>query len=267
VSKGDDVVDFLKKIYKTKPEAKKKVLTLCEKIKTKDAIAESVRALDDKDNDTVVFAMKSLGRVKDHEALRSLLRFFYISDDKVRTVAINAVIGYGADAVKQLIPILDDKNVEASQSATIALQKINTKDAIDALNLKKDKKEMESFLNDLENVNPQIRWRAAEALGKLKKKASVEPLMKALKDTNDMVRIKSVESLGIIGDDRAVEAIAKLLDNDDIKTRVACSKALVKIGKPAVAYLKTKVDDKKTGEYAKEIIKEIGAGLPGTQKK
>ncbi len=103
-----------------------------------------------------------------------------------------------------------------------------------------NKSVMDSVIKNLNNESNHVRENAAEILGKLGDKRAVVPLFKVLKDKVNTVRISAVESLGKIGDNRAVEPLVKLFQDNNSQISAKAAESLGKIGgKKAADHLVT----------------------------
>ena len=90
-------------------------------------------------------------------------------------------------------------------------------------------KDVNTLIKELQNKDPDIRYKAARELGNLKDVKAVEPLIAALKDTDRFVRRNAAWALGELKDTRAVEPlIAAMKDNDpDVRYKAEIGRAHV----------------------------------------
>lgn len=77
----------------------------------------------------------------------------------------------------------------------------------------KDEDELIRFLNN--SPEAYVRAQAAQSLGRIKSKKAVSSLINNLNDINWEVRYYCAESLGIIGNSKAVKPLKKLLKIED----------------------------------------------------
>ena len=76
---------------------------------------------------------------------------------------------------------------------------------------KADPQKVKQYIQDLNNNNVHVRFKAAKALGEIKDPKSVAPLIIALKDTNNYVGQEAARALGKIKDPKAVKPLIALL--------------------------------------------------------
>ncbi len=72
------------------------------------------------------------------------------------------------------------------------------------------------ILEELDNVNPSMRYHAAQAAGHLELPEALAQLIKLLDDPNPEVVMASIRSLGDIGDPQARTALEALLQYEDV---------------------------------------------------
>jgi HEAT repeat protein len=92
-------------------------------------------------------------------------------------------------------------------------------------------KDVNTWIQDLENPDWQIRASAASELGVLKDPLAVQPLILALKDKKWQVQEKAAWALGEIGDKQAVEPLLKLLKGKLIINYLPSLQAALSLGK------------------------------------
>ena len=107
------------------------------------------------------------------------------------------------DEIEHLIEGCGSENCFEQQDARIALERIG-EEAVDPL--------IQALLN---NVNPTIRWRAAEALGHIGDLRAIEPLIRALKDDDVSVQWRAIEALVDIGEPAVRHLKAAMAHDDD----------------------------------------------------
>jgi HEAT repeat protein len=132
--------------------------------------------------------------------------------------------------------------------------------AAEALGRIGDRRAVEPLIEALGDENLNVREKAAEALAKIGQQA-VEPLIEVLRDKNSNIRKKAAEALGRIGDSRAVRPLIIVASKDESWwVQGEATKALVKIGKPAVEPLIEALRDKNSNirKKAAEALGRIG---------
>lgn len=192
-----------------------------EKLKAKRDVESLIKALSyQKDTNVRRSAVEALGDLKDPRAVAPLISL--LMDDELRQTVIESLGKIGTPAVEPLIPLLKDKNADLCASATEALYMIG----MPAVN---------PLIAALEDVYTEAPQFAAEALGKIGDARAVEPLIAALQ--HYVGRREVVEALGRIGDARAAGPLIAKLDDSSSDVREAATRALEKIGAPAVKLL------------------------------
>jgi HEAT repeat protein len=112
-----------------------------------------------------------------------------------------------------------------------------------------------------EDVNVDVRAKAAEALGRFGDPRVVELLILALRDPEEGVRAAAAEALGRLGDAQAVEPLILALRDPDVRVRAAAAEALGRLGDPrAVEPLILALRDPDVGVRAKaaEALGRLG---------
>ena len=207
------------------------------------------------------YAANALGFIGDKRAFEILFIKMSDEDPKVRAYAKDALIRIGGFAVELLITRLNDSDENIRISAAQILGRLGDDTALEPLE--------ELFFQE---DNPNVRAYIVSALGFLGDSRSVELLCDALGDTSPLVRAYSVnalvrigepaleklflslqsqniiviggaaEALGIIRNERAIEPLLGVLGQDG-----GCGEkvreALVRIGKPSVDFIVSKLDD------------------------
>ncbi len=150
------------------------------------------------------------------------------------------------EAIDVLVKLLKDESWDVRRAAAIALGKIKDPKAVEPL--------IETLKSEL-----LIRFEAARSLIQIGYEAVPELISVLKADNVDIdVKVKAAEALGLIGDERAVESLVKLLNDPNGSVRDAASKALVKIGGRAIDELITFL---RSGNYKLEILKALEANL------
>ncbi|MFH0796385.1 MAG: HEAT repeat domain-containing protein [Candidatus Omnitrophota bacterium] len=204
-------------------------------------------AVQDKDAKVRAGAATTLSGFKEQEVVYTLIRLLNDVDDMVRNVAIRSL---GAikdpEAVYPLAITLKDSNPGIRSAAAGALGDIGDRHAVHFLitTLSKDKEYL-------------VRIEALKALGKIKDAAAVIPLIDSLKDANNDIRKASAAALGEIKDPQAVPLLVPLLEDLDYSVRKSVKDSLTKMGKVAVPYLITTLEDRGVRKEVVEVLTEI----------
>lgn len=171
---------------------------------------EVVKALESKDRQTRLIAIKELSRIKDKEAIDLLLKIAFDKreDWRIKIVAI------------RLLGEIDDLYI--------------TDKLVTIFN--------NPFLNE---ECPAIKWNTAIALGKEFNRGTraVDSLIEALNQDNLLIKEAAIQSLGRIGDPKAVPYIIPYLEDKNFAIRFSAIKALENIGDSrAIPFLERFVD-------------------------
>ncbi|MGE0790551.1 MAG: HEAT repeat domain-containing protein [Sandaracinaceae bacterium] len=213
--------------------------------------------LDDPSGDVRTAAIESLGRLRDRDALDTILARFDDGDPVVRQIAILAAGDIGdRRALQPLLRLLrhDAPDVRFQAVAALAalsreevepdeildrfgelvtdddpLVRENLADALGALEVKEAEPSLERLLGD-EHMG--VRRAAAIGLARTKNPAGIDELVKALSDRDRL--FEAAWALGEIADPRAAEPLARLAKAffSPLLAKAAAGMALAKIGDP-----------------------------------
>ena len=157
----------------------------------------------------------------------------------------------------------EDSSIENSvldvESYTIALYRWEIQKKEERLN-----PELKPLVASLTNGTDEERWRAAKALGETKDRSAIKPLVIALKNDKDRrVRCRAIDALEKIGGSQIIEPLISALNDEDIDVRYGLTKALAKIGEPAIKPLISAFKDNGPAIQAGavEALAEIGHPL------
>ena len=133
-------------------------------------------------------------------------------------------------------------------------------DAITALGKAGNDKAIEPLIQLLQDEDSDIRWNVADALGKIGDDKAIEPLIESLKDEDDEVCWNAANALSEIGSDKAIELLLQVLKSEDYSLSYYAAEALGKIGNvKAVKPLINILFDMKVNTYIKEVVvKSLG---------
>ncbi|SDE60005.1 putative membrane-bound dehydrogenase domain-containing protein [Pricia antarctica] len=170
-----------------------------------------------------------------------------IKDGKDQLARIHAIWGIGQlaandlDKAEPLTGLLSDKDPEIIAQAVKILGDVKYKDAGPEL------------IPLLKNVNPRIKFFAAQALGRIHQESAVQPLLDMIAANNDKdlyLRHAAVLALSRIG---KKEPIVALADNPDRSLRIAAVLILRKWQDPRVAKFLQDKDEYIVTEAARAI--------------
>jgi MFS family permease len=164
--------------------------------------------------------------------LRVISGIFNISTMMVATTRdgrADAVRRIGEDklriAVRDLIQQLDDPSAEVREASAVALGRIGSPDAEEAL--------VGKLADPSADIAPQI----ARALRHTRSRKAVEALIQRLNDPDRETVAQTARTLGEIGDERAREPLLEVLQQSrDAKVVSASSEALARLGEMAALY-------------------------------
>lgn len=173
-------------------------------------LKEVVKALESKDRQTRLLAIKELSRIKDKEAIEILLKIALDEREDWRIKIITI----------RLLGEIDDIQI--------------TDRLVTIFN--------DPFLNE---ECPAIKWNTAIALGKEFNKGTraVDSLIEALNQDNLLIKEAVIQSLGKIGDPKAILYILPLLEDKSFAIKFSAIKALENIGDSmAIPFLERFID-------------------------
>jgi HEAT repeat protein len=122
------------------------------------------------------------------------------NDADARNGAMEALVGFGADAVPALVRLLRDDNEEIRNLTTVVLGNIGCPEAVVPL------------IEALRDPDVNVRQGAAEALGKIGDKKACGPMIGLLSD-DFWVKYTVVDALGSMGDERAIPYLQDMLSD------------------------------------------------------
>lgn len=200
------------------------------RLKDPRALAPLTSSLSDGDPRVSLAAAESLARLQDPRATRVLIDSLSSADWRVRsraTQVLARIAGEGMldQAVGPLTIALGDKDPVVRYYAAEALVGIGAK-------------AIPSLIQSLRSHRQSDCDRAARVLWNIGGPA-VDPLLGVLQDrtATPEMRTASASALGMIGDPRAVRGLALLLRDERYFVREQASRALGRIGEPAVDLL------------------------------
>ncbi|MEI8352625.1 MAG: HEAT repeat domain-containing protein, partial [bacterium] len=127
--------------------------------------------------------------------------------------------------VRDLIQQLDDPATDVREAAALALGRIGSPDAVDAL------------VGKLDDPNADLAPQIARALRHTHSRQAVDSLIRRLNDPDRETVTETVRTLGDIGDDRAKRPLLDILQrSQDSKVISASSEALARLGEMSALY-------------------------------
>jgi HEAT repeat protein len=200
------------------------------RLKDSRALSPLTLLLTDGDSRVSLAAAESLARLQDPRATRVLIDSLLSADWRVRsraTQVLARIAGEGMldSAVGPLTIALADKDPVVRYYAAEALVGIGAK-------------AIPSLIQALRSHRQSDCDRAARVLWSIGP-AAVDPLLGVLQDrtATPEMRTASASALGMIGDPRAIRGLALLLRDERYFVREQASRALGRIGEPAVSLL------------------------------
>lgn len=174
-------------------------------------------------------AAGALGRMGDDRGIQPLV--LAIKDEKspVRYVAFEALLQIGSPAVKDLIDLVDNEDLEVVRLS------------INALGKSGDRRAVMPLVNKMGSKRLTIRNAAKKALIRIGQPA-VKPLINLFKSTETDIKKASTDALVQIGEP-AVRPLIKELKTNPENFRPIASDALIRIGSPAVVPLIVEMKD------------------------
>ncbi len=231
-----------------------------------------------KDTNTEVkrSAAKALSQFKEIEAVKALVDALY--DKQVRHDAERYLENMGTQAVKPLLPLMDEKDPDVRFSAFRILGTLGEKSAlkpllkalrdeklerlaIEPLGGIKHRRVIKVLIKLLRDDKDYIRHNAINALGAIGNKKAVVPLLELLEtEKNNNMQDRIISALGMIGDKKASQNIVVFLNHNNSQTRIKAAEALIKIAAPdsAVALVDA-LEDKEyiVRNYAYKALRKI----------
>ncbi len=203
------------------------------------AIVPLLRLLNDPEPSVRLVAVEAIGAVRDPGTLKFLLERLGKEAPHAKWRVARAIVGFGEEAVDELLEILQDPDSPSHAHAASLLGEIRSQRARTALeNLSRHSKEVSSrvaaltglgrlgdprslpiVLLSLESQNSEERKSAAEALGRLGDANAVQALSGSLADNDWWVRVKAAEALALLGENGVKALQAGLAsDSDEVRT-------------------------------------------------
>jgi len=119
---------------------------------------------------------------------------------------------------------------------------------------------LEKAIGNLKNDDPSVRYLAVGELQELDDERTIPHLLTALHDEDTRVVRRAIGALGNYSDDQAIESLVGKLTEKNPLIWIAASKALIRIGPPAVEALISVITHENTSlvEKTAAVLGEIG---------
>lgn len=180
------------------------------------------KAMKSKDKAVGAAVVDALGNTKNPKAVHVLIKA--LGNEHLSANAVDALARIGEPAVRPLIKAVKSKDEQVRRNAVEALGKIGDPEAVDVL------------IKALKDSDYAVRCGAAIALGEIQDDDAVPALIEALRDA--WACGYAAAALAKIGlDDGQFGLVLEMLKSDVPQERYGASRALEKIGKPAVPAL------------------------------
>src|SRR5512137_223617 len=182
------------------------------------AIPILLHALGDTDWRVRKTAVESLVAFGGDDVTNGLVQRLSAEDNAgARNSAIEALAQIGAEAVGQLLPLLENRDPDVR------------KFTVDVLGDIRDARAVPGLLAKLGDADENVRVAAAEALGKLRDRRAVDALIMCLSSADQSwLDYAAAEALGEIGDERALGPLMAALERSSLREPVL--ESLGKIG-------------------------------------
>lgn len=175
--------------------------------------------------------ISAAGELGDRRAVHPLIIFGLENPQMSRRIT-DALVSIGAAGVPGLIEIADKDDAGEVLSAIIALGQI------------KDKRGLDSIVRILKSDMATLRCHAAEALGEMADSKSIKHLITALEDPDPNVRANVAAALAKVPDERCVAPLVKALNDSNQQVQIYAATALGDCGDPKASTPLMKILDK-----------------------
>ncbi|GAB4208399.1 MAG: hypothetical protein Fur006_67210 [Coleofasciculaceae cyanobacterium] len=225
--------------------------------KSKQAIPELVKALNDEDSDVRRSAADALGKIGSEAAIRALVAALKDENSDVRWSAVSTLGNIGSEtAILELVKALQHENSDVRLNAATELLGIDNTVAVNASNMYFENREIDSSLSDEEDAHLEathqeinqaqldVFWDFAYTSEIEGDDAAVDSLIKALQSQDLYIRYAALAKLGTINNEKAVNTIIIALQDEISSIRIQAVYALSKNGSDtAVPQLITALND------------------------
>lgn len=213
------------------------------------AIPDLARALGDPVADVRMRAAKALGALGGTAAARELV---HALDEPSRWSSIrvaDALVGLGRSAIEEIPAAFPALALSGRLAALDVVGRVRSLEALSWLE------------RQLEDLEADVRARAAHALGAIGDPRSAGPLLRRLADPAWPVRAMAAKALGRIGAEPAAPALARAARDVEWWVRANAAQALGALGGAGATALEELLtsDDRFAREQAVRVLEETGA--------
>lgn len=177
-------------------------------IKDPQAVQGLIIACRDRDGAVKSAAAEALGKIGDPKAVPALIKLFKDTSKIVRETAGTALMYIGQPSIEPLLATLKDPHFVVRCHGVRALGGMTTDYQMGKAWVR-DSRVVEALIDMLKDPDRAVREDATIALGNIGDPKAVDALMEAMKDGT--VRRHAIASLGMIGDSRAFPAVLDAL--------------------------------------------------------
>ena len=160
--------------------------------------------------------IEQLGSLRDHRAMKPIIDMLNAEEAIVRWHAIKALAGFGDDAGRVLLKMLETDDRYMRRNIVQALGEIGGEEVTDQL--------IRMLMFDESDKNVLIE--VIRALHRIAPARAVEPLITVLKSKEWEMKWRAIHTLGRIGDPRAIEPLLEMMNDVDPDIRWAASVAV-----------------------------------------
>ena len=229
------------------PEVRLEAARTLGSLKNKEAVPALISALKDADREMRLCVIEALGDIKDRRSVEALITLLKDEDWNVRLAAVYAL--GDIEDIRAVLPLGDLMNDEAWKVR---------KETANALGQIGDPRAVNPLAAALKDKHHEVRRQVVESLGSIEDSSSVIPLISVLKDESWEVRKEAVEALGNIEDNRAVIPLGDCLSDKVWQIRKETAEALGDLADSrSVNVLISTLKDKHQ-EVRKEVASALG---------
>ncbi|MFZ5875037.1 MAG: HEAT repeat domain-containing protein [Nitrospirota bacterium] len=221
------------------------------RLQHRDGVPDLIRLAEDRSLRVRAAAVAALGAARDGRAQSALAALLdgHASVQPRRAVPVHvltqALVAHGADGISLALSRLQSPSAAVRAAAADVLASASDPPP----------RARVSLLAALDDVEGEVRARAAKAIGRIGDAGAAVPLIKALTDPVWFVRLQAAKAIGALAYERAVRALVTALTDEAWQVRAAAAEALRRVGGPAVSAL-TECLFESRDRYAKEQVVE-----------
>src|SRR4051812_46129934 len=216
------------------------------------ALLSTVQATQSEDADVREIALRALARIADPGAVQPLVEALARAETWLAPRIADILTRHGEAAVDHLIQLLTSTGGNTARAwAANVLGEVRAGRAFPAL------------LRALDDVDDEVRAKAATALGRLDDRRAVAPLLeRLLTDPAPFVRARVAAALGQFGGPEVIDRLVQTLGDTAWWVRMRGVEALQQIGSPAEGPLLVALDDTDPEIRQRAAIPLERLGLP-----